>query len=181
MTAPISADCAGLDIVLYPNRSLSRKGLWIVMGVLALGSTILCGAFLIHGAWPVLGFFGLDLLLLYAAFRASYRSGRMRERIFLSADDLHVIREDQKGRRQRFSFNPYWVRVHLDRRHDDDCELSLQSHGRKLVIGAFLSPEERISLGEEIRRCLHGLRHRINVPAATATAGGNDCRPLASG
>ncbi len=171
MTAPISADCAGLDIVLYPNRSLSRKGLWIVMGLLLLGSAILCGAFLIHGAWPVLGFFGLDLVLLYAGFRASYRSGRMRERIVLSEKDLHVIREDPKGRRQRFSFNPYWVRVRLEHGHDEDCELSLQSHGRKLVIGAFLSPEERITLGEEIRRCLHGLRHLINLPDEGTAAG----------
>ena len=36
------------------------------------------------GAWPIMGFCGLDVLLVYIAFRASYRSGRAYEAIELS-------------------------------------------------------------------------------------------------
>ena len=69
------------DAVLYPHRSLSPAGFWLIMGAISLVSFTAGIAFLLKGAWPILGFFGLDVLLMYVAFKASYRSGRLHETI----------------------------------------------------------------------------------------------------
>ena len=49
------------------------------MGLIGLVSFAAGAMFFVVGAWPVVGFLGLDLLLIYLAFRASYRSGRAYE------------------------------------------------------------------------------------------------------
>ena len=59
---------------LTPHRSLSRAGFVLVMAVLGAISFAAGMVFLLIGAWPVFGFFGLDVLLVYCAFRANYRA-----------------------------------------------------------------------------------------------------------
>ena len=94
------------------------------------------------------GFFGLDIALLYLAFRLSYRSGRLRETIRVTADEVVVRRIAPNGRTTEWRFNPYWLRVALDDPVEHHSQIILTSHGRSLVIGPFLAPEERASLGE---------------------------------
>ena len=102
------------DAVLAPNRSLGRAGFIAVMAGVIVISVGLGVFFLLQGAWPVLGFFGLDIALLYIAFRLSYRSGRLRETIRVSADEVVVRRIAPNGRTMEWRFNPYWLRVTLD-------------------------------------------------------------------
>ncbi|MGF1453947.1 MAG: DUF2244 domain-containing protein [Alphaproteobacteria bacterium] len=142
------------DAVLYPNRSLSQSGFLIVMGIMAGMSLIVGTFFLVIGAWPVFGFYGLDVLLVYLAFRWNYRQGRLREIIRLSDDALEIIRILPGGRRQRFAFEPYWVRIELDDPPDHDSHIHVRSHGRETVIGAFLTPEERTDLVNALRQAL---------------------------
>ena len=67
------------QLVLRPNISLSRQGFTILMVLFAAICLVAGGFFLAIGAWPVFGFFGLDILLLYWAFRVNYRRGRRYE------------------------------------------------------------------------------------------------------
>ena len=142
------------DAELAPNRSLGRAGFIAVMAGVIVISVGLGVFFLLQGAWPVLGFFGLDIALLYLAFRLSYRSGRLRETIRVTADEVVVRRIAPNGRTTEWRFNPYWLRVALDDPVEHHSQITLTSHGRTLVIGPFLAPEERASLVAALRDAL---------------------------
>ena len=143
-----------LDAVLRPNRSLARPGFIAVMAGVIVVSVGLGTFFLLQGAWPVFGFFGLDILLLYLAFRLSYRSGRLRETITVTADEVVVRRIAPNGRTTEWRFNPYWLRVALDDPVEHESQITLTSHGRSIVVGPFLAPEERASLVRALREAL---------------------------
>ena len=67
--------------MLTPHRSLGPTGFLILMAVLG-GVSFAAGiVFLLVGAWPVFGFFGLDVLLIYCAFRLNYRAARAYEEV----------------------------------------------------------------------------------------------------
>ena len=142
------------DAELAPNRSLGRAGFIAVMAGVIVISIGLGVFFLLQGAWPVLGFFGLDIALLYLAFRLSYRSGRLRETIRVTADEVVVRRIAPNGRTTEWRFNPYWLRIALDEPVEHHSQITLTSHGRSLVIGLFLAPEERASLVAALRSAL---------------------------
>jgi uncharacterized membrane protein len=129
--------------ILLPHRSLSRKGFMILMLVICAVSVLSGILFISMGAWPVTGFFGLDTLLCYAAFRWNYRAARLTERIELKDSELRLTRLHPSGKAESWSFNPYWVRFELRLRENAAGELSLTSHGRKLIFGAFLADSEK--------------------------------------
>lgn len=129
--------------MLTSYRSLSPRGFLILMSALGLVSFIAGTAFVLMGAWPVFGFFGLDVLLVYIAFRLNYRDGRLFETVDLSPDMLTLTRHHPTGREERFDFNPYWVRVACSEGVDGRTSLSLVSHGQHMVFGRFLTDGER--------------------------------------
>jgi uncharacterized membrane protein len=126
----------------------------------AVGAVSFAGglAFVLMGAWPVTGFFGLDVLLVYVAFRRNYRAARLSETIELSERELSLTRTHPSGEVECFNFNPYWVRLGHVRRENAPAELSLASHGRKLVFAAFLSDKEKARLAEALGAALRRQR-----------------------
>ncbi len=142
---------APFDAVLYPNRSLGRFGFHLLMTAIVLVSGAIGAGFVLAGAWPVTGFLGLDVVLLYLAFRWNYRQGRRAEFIRLDGTEVAVRRVEPNGRRREWRFDAYWVHVTID---DSNNQLTLSSHGRSLVVGAFLSPEERLEVGKALRAAL---------------------------
>ena len=133
-----------LDAVLQPRRSLKPAGFLVLMILVAAVSFTTGMLFLILGAWPVTGFFGLDVLLIYIAFRVNYRAARAHEAVQVTASELLIRRVSAKGAVTETRLNPYWARLHLER--DDEgaaTRLSLTSHGRRHVLAASLSPAER--------------------------------------
>jgi uncharacterized membrane protein len=152
------------DAVLYPHRSLPPQGFMLLMLVLSVVSFAAGVSFVLLGAWPILGYFGLDVLLVYLAFRASYRSARMHEWVRLTEDTLTVERVGQRGERRRWQFQPFWLRVVLEERNETN-RLVLTSHGRELVVGGFLAPAERRNLAVALKEALSRWRHHIG-PAA---------------
>lgn len=154
MTADAESDRVFFDAMLTPHRSLSPRGFLIVMALLSAISFVAGMSFVLKGAWPVLGFFGLDVLLVYLAFRANYRAARRCEFVTLTARLLTVRRIDPLGREQRVGFEPHWLRVEIDEAAEHAGPLILASHGRRLEIGAFLSPPERVDLARALRRAL---------------------------
>jgi uncharacterized membrane protein len=161
MTAITQDDAAKpkifFDAVLHPHRSLSRRGFVIFMAVFSAISLTVGGFFWWQGAWPIFGFFGLDILLVYWAFRRNYGSAKMYETVRLTDRELVVHRVGLKGDDQSWTFQPYWLRVSMDDPPEHESQVTLSSHGETLTIGAFLSPEERLdfakALNEALGRC----------------------------
>src|SRR4051794_21018237 len=100
--------------VLTPHRSLSATGFLLVM-VLVGGVSFVAGlVFLLMGAWPVFGFFGLDVLLVYVAFRANYRAATAFERVSVTPSELRVRKVSHRGKVSEWTLNPLWVRIERD-------------------------------------------------------------------
>ena len=114
--------------------------------------------FYMLGAWPVIGFMGLDVLLIYIAFKANFRALRVYETVDLTPETLTVTRVPPKGEALSWRFNPYWVRVQVDERVGRTSELSLASHGKRLVFGAFLTDPEREEFADALKTALRAAR-----------------------
>jgi uncharacterized membrane protein len=152
-----------LDAVLRPHRSLPPRGFFLIMAVLGTASVVVGTTCILVGAWPVFGFFGLDVALVYVAFRVSYRSARLTENVRLTERCLTVERVSVHGERRHWQFEPFWLRVVLEERNESGS-LTLATHGRAVVVGSFLAPEERRSFAERLRGAL--ARWRAHIAAA---------------
>ena len=142
------------EAVLTPHRSLSRWGFTIMMAAVCAITMGLGLFFLLRGAWPVLGFFGLDVALLYFAFRVNYRAGRIEETVRITDTRLEIGRRSPNGAHASWTFNPYWARLSLAENGMDGGRITLSSHGRSVTIGSFLSPDERRAFGTTLDAAL---------------------------
>jgi uncharacterized membrane protein len=132
--------------VLTPHRSLSPAGFLIFMAVLGGASFITGVVFLIAGAWPVFGFLGLDVLLVWWAFKLNYRAAQAYEQVTVTSSELTVRKVSHHGRVREWTLNPVWVRLHRDEHEEFGLQrLFLESRGRQLTIAAFLPPSEKES------------------------------------
>src|SRR5215831_12780127 len=132
--------------VVTPHRSLSHAGFLIVVAAVGGISFVAGTAFLLLGAWPVFGFFGLDVLLVYWAFRVNYRAAASFEEVTITACELRVRQVSHRGKASEWSFNPLWVR--LEREGDEEFGLQrlfLVSRGRRPPIAGLLGPKEKES------------------------------------
>lgn len=144
---------------LWPNRSLSRRGFVLIVGVTAFLLTLpllaVVGTALLWGLLP----FAVGVVaFLYWAVTRSWRDGELTEELRISADTVTLTRSDPRGGpAQTWQANPHWVRVEI---HADkgpvEQYLTLTGNGRTVEIGVFLSPEEREALEPELRRALAG-------------------------
>jgi uncharacterized membrane protein len=140
---------------LSPHRSLSSTGFAVVMGVLATVSFAMGVSFLMMGAWPVFGFFGLDVALVWFAFRVNYRDARAYEDIRMTPNVLVVRQVSAKGAARETDFNPRWVR--LEKTEDElygVTRVALISRGIFLIVGAFLPPLYKSELAKHLSAAL---------------------------
>lgn len=129
------------------------------MSAIGIISFVAGMAFLMIGAWPVFGFFGLDAILIYLAFRANYRDARASEFVELDHRQLTLTRYDPKGREVSFNLNPYWVRVLLTEHTSGQTRLALTSHGQQIEFGKFLNNDERREFARVLQDHLAAVRH----------------------
>jgi uncharacterized membrane protein len=141
--------------VLTPHRSLSRGGFLVLMLVLG-GISFATGiVFLLAGAWPVFGFCGLDVLLVYLAFQVSYRRAKAYEQVTVTPSELTVRKVSHYGRISEWTLNPLWVRLDRVVHAEFGIErLFLVSHGRRLAIAGFLGPDEKASFATALSAAL---------------------------
>ncbi|MEQ1698149.1 MAG: DUF2244 domain-containing protein [Hyphomicrobiaceae bacterium] len=144
------------ELVAY--RSLNQTGFMALMIAVVAINLVVGLVFLFAGAWPILGFCGLDVALVYWAFKVNYRDGRASETIDLTPDLLTLTRLHPSGSRERFEFNPYWVRVRLIQEQDGRNELMLVSRGEGFHFARFLSDDERREFAESLIGALHAAR-----------------------
>jgi uncharacterized membrane protein len=128
------------------------------MALAAIPSAAMAIVFVSMGAWPVSGFLGLDVLLLWGAFRLNNLAARESERVRLSETALTVDRQAPNGEKEHWSFQPNWLRVTVDDPPKPESELLLSTHGRSLAIGRFLPPSERLEVAEALRAALRRWR-----------------------
>lgn len=153
--ATADADQPFFQALLMPHRSLGRTGFLVLMGVVTLVSLVTGGFFLAKGAWPVFGFFGLDVLLVYVAFRLNYRAARVREEVSLSRTSLDILKTAPSGCREAHRFNPFWTRFDVARHEEIGIvRMSINGEGRTLPIGGFLEPAARDSFATAFSRAL---------------------------
>ena len=149
------ADEPIFSALLTPHRSLGRTGFAILMGILGLISLFVGLLFWSIGAWPIVGFFGLDVLLLYIAFRLNYRSAKAREEVTVSRTRLDIRKIAPSGRAEDHLFNPFWAKFAVSR-HDEIgiTSMTVEGQGRRVPIGSFLNPDDRESFATAFGRAL---------------------------
>lgn len=153
--AGAGADATIFAATIRPHRSLSKPAVRLVITLVALTSIVSSIPFVVMGAWPVAGYFGLDVLLLAVAFGVNMRRARAEEQVRLTYVELFLKRVSHKGRALEWRFNPAWVKIE---RHDDE-EFGLQRiaivSGRTRVdLAAPLSPPERESFHDAFQAAL---------------------------
>ncbi|WP_249123477.1 MULTISPECIES: DUF2244 domain-containing protein [unclassified Bradyrhizobium] len=144
---------------LEPHRSLNRTGFIALMVFVSIVSFVAGLAFLLMGAWPVFGFFGLDVLAIYWAFRVNFRRAAAYEEVRLTYGELRLRRVSHRGRSLEWTFNPAWLSLQQESFEEFGIEhLYLVSRGRRIGIASFLSPEEKGSFYNALTAALHEAR-----------------------
>lgn len=152
---PDSMDRPVFQATIRPHQSLSAEGFRIVMGLCCAVSLVTSIACVQAGYWPVAGFFGLDMLALYAALKASFRRGRSFEEVMISPIEVFLARVSHRGERREWRFNPLWTK--LTKVEDDEYglqTLTLVSRREFVVVARDASPPEREAIASGLTRAL---------------------------
>ena len=143
---PANFDDVIFSATLVPHRSLGRRGFLALMGTIAALWFLLGLRFWSLGAWPVIGFGGLDILAIFLAFKLNYRAARSYEEVAVSRTEIVIRKVTAAGRAQEFRFNPQWVRLEVEQSDDEGiARIALRVRDRRFPVGAFLNPADRKS------------------------------------
>jgi uncharacterized membrane protein len=140
---------------LRPHRSLTRAQAKALVAILGAGCMAVSLPFFLMGAWPIVGFLGLDAVALWLAFELSFRSARAYEDVRVTPLELLLAKVSAKGAAREWRFNPAWVRI--DRREHEEFglqRLALVSHGRSVEFASFLGPEQKAEVAGDLSRAL---------------------------
>ena len=140
---------------LTPHRSLGRQGFKTLMFIL-FGCWFAVGVvFLSMGAWPIFGFFGLDVLAIWLAFRNNYRAARQYEEVKLTRSELIIDKVAASGKAVQLKLNPFWTKFSIKRHpYAGVTGLKLVSGGISHSVGEFLNPDDRESFGKAFQFAL---------------------------
>jgi len=149
-----------MDAVIWPNRSLSPRGLSILLGLFAAYNIVVALFLIVIGAFPVPVFLAVDFIGLAVAFHISNRRTRDAERVQVSAEDVVVTRQDAGRRPLRVWTSPTaFTRVAMETADDDDAvQVRLKLSGRSLTVAQALSPKERADFAAALERAIHAAR-----------------------
>jgi uncharacterized membrane protein len=146
------------EFVLYPNQPPSDRALMLPVAVFFVVSTSIGVGFFLLGAWPVVGFLGLDTLALYLAFRWVRREARRTEMIRVDRNGFIVRQIDPGGQAREVRLEPYWTRIAIEDARGNNARLTISSHGRRYEIGRFLTLAEKQELKTALEAALRQFR-----------------------
>ena len=142
-----------------PQRSWTGRGFVVLALLLGGAGSATAALFVFLGAWPVLGFLGLEVPVVLVLMVAHHRrAGRASEVVSLSVGALRVRRTDPGGRRQEASLEPYWTRVEMREDPGAAGVLRLTCRGRAVEVGLWLSQPEKIAFAEALETALRRYR-----------------------
>lgn len=152
----MAADEPLFKAMIRPNRSLGAEARRLVITLVALAGIISSIPFMVIGAWPVAGYFGLDVLLLFIAFRVNQNRAREIEEVTVTPVQLHVRRLSHRGEAQEWRFNPAWVRIERGREDQEYglLGLSVVSGATRVSVARHLSPLERLEFARAFEASL---------------------------
>jgi uncharacterized membrane protein len=156
-------DAPLFDATLRPHRSLTARQFKILIAATFCFTAAISLPFYLMGAWPIVGFFGLDVLAIYLAFRLNFRSARAYEHFRLTYFELLFARVSAVGDRREWRMTPSWVR--LERVDDEDYGpqlLTLHSRGRSWRIAQGVGPEQKAEFADGFVRALAEARRGPN-------------------
>jgi uncharacterized membrane protein len=129
---------------IRPHRSLSQQNFRLLLMVFCGAAFFTSIPFVLLGAWPIVGFMGLDVLAFYWAFRVNFRDARAYEDVSVTPLELTLAKVSPRGERAEWRWNPNWVR--LVREEDEDygvTRVALVSRDREVEVAGFLGPAAR--------------------------------------
>ena len=147
------------SITLKPYRSLSKIGFILLMVVLCTFCFVTGIMFIKIGAWPVFGFFGLDVFLVYVFFKLSFKSGEEFEVINLTKKKLIIEKYKLKKIIRTYVFDANWIKIKILNPKSHTNKLQISSKNKSLIVGSFLRPDERIEVFQNIQNALR--RHHF--------------------
>lgn len=128
-----------------------------------LASGLVGLVFLLRGAWPVFGFCGLEMAILYFALRHNFASARIWERLILSEKTLTVTKGGPAAKPGHWVLQPQWLTVDMADPPRHESQLCLSSGGRTLIVGRFLTPRERLEVAQALRDSLRRWRMPLHL------------------
>ncbi len=146
---------------ITPHRSLSPRGMSLVIGFLCLTSLGITLLFWWLGAWPVAGFNGGEMLIAVVLLRANARAKREREVLLLSERGFRILRFDQNGQRTESTMPSDWLNVTLRERPGRVPGLFLSAHGQMEEVARALGEAEKRDLAQAISGALYRWRHPV--------------------
>ncbi len=152
-------DSVAFQAVIVPHRSLSRRGLRLLLAAICILCGINAAVFVHIGAWPVGGFTGVELVLAAVLLRINARGARASELVLLTERELRIVRTDVKGARQEKILSPSWMSVRLEDRPASVPRLWLVAGGRQEEVGRSLGEAEKRDLAEALGAALHRWRN----------------------
>jgi uncharacterized membrane protein len=156
---PEPAEPELFSALLTPHRSLNRTGFLVLMAFLTAVSFAAGLTFLLMGAWPVFGFFGLDVLVVYWAFRINFRRAKATEEIRVTPSELRVRRVSHRGHVVEWALNPLWVQLDQKTHAEFGIEkLYLVSKGRRVSVANFLGSDEKASFAKALTAALQAAK-----------------------
>ncbi len=147
------------EAVIVPHRSLSRRGLRLLLGVIALLCCVNAAVFIHIGAWPVGGFTGVELLLAAVLLRLNATAARASELLLLTPAELRIVRTDPKGRRVESVLSPAWLTVQLEERPGRVSGLWLGTRGTREEIARSLGEDAKRDLAQALAAALDRWRN----------------------
>ena len=155
MDSSADADDAAIFATrLFPRRSFTPAAARRLLAATFVASALFSLPFYLAGAWPIVGFLGLDVALLGLAFRASFRAARAYEDYRLTYLELEFARVSTRGARREWRFNPAWVTLERGETGPMAERLALRSRGRRHEIATFLGPDEKAAFAGDLTRAL---------------------------
>ena len=145
-----------INIRLVPNRSLNSNGTKVVFAVIAFGFLLPIIPFIGSPVGTTLTIFsGLTFYLFLTLLQKNFQQGSTFEEILISKRKIKVVHQEKNKERLTWECNPYWTKVHLDINNPRlKNYLTLAGKGRRIELGAFLSPHERLELRDKIQNAL---------------------------
>lgn len=159
-TAPVLAGPVLMDATLRPNRSLSPGALAVLLALTVGGIGVSMAVFLAMGAWPVVGFLGLDAGLIWLAFHLHNRAARDEwEQVRVTPQAVHVAARSRRGGEEHWVVSPAFARVDVHEPAQHTARVELAAGRIRLLLGAFLSPPEREAFGAALQSAIAQARN----------------------
>ena len=140
----------GFSVLLKRNCSISPAALARVFALLVAVTLGIGIGFAAAGAWLVLPFAGIEVVVLAAAFVANGRHAADYERIQRAGERL-TVEVSAAGRTERHEMHVRTTRVRTAR-EGRAARVLLSSNGRDLEVGRHLDEQTRAALAAELAR-----------------------------